>query len=52
MAETAKKIAKECELECKIEGEKYLEKNAEAINNGLDVVMYASKQEELRGLIS
>lgn len=28
--------------------EKYLEKNAEAINNALDVVMYASKQEELR----
>lgn len=28
--------------------EKYLEKNAEAINNSLDVVMYASKQEELR----
>ena len=26
----------------------YLEKNAEAINNALDVVMYASKQEELR----
>lgn len=28
--------------------EKYLEKNAEAINNALDVVMYASKQEELQ----
>ena len=28
--------------------EKYLEKNAEGINNALDVVMYASKQEELR----
>ena len=28
--------------------EKYLEKNAEDINNALDVVMYASKQEELR----
>lgn len=26
----------------------YLEKNAEVINNALDVVMYASKQEELR----
>lgn len=26
----------------------YLEKNAEAINNALDVVMYASKQEELQ----
>lgn len=28
--------------------EKYLEKNAEVINNALDVVMYASKQEELQ----
>lgn len=28
--------------------EKYLEKNAEVINNALDVVMYASKQEEWR----
>lgn len=28
--------------------EKYLEKNAEAINNALDIVMYASKQEELQ----
>lgn len=28
--------------------EKYLEQNAEIINNALDVVMYASKQEELR----
>lgn len=28
--------------------EQYLEKNADVINNALDVVMYASKQEELR----
>lgn len=28
--------------------EKYLEKNAETINNALDAVMYASKQDELR----
>lgn len=28
--------------------EKYLEKNADVINNALDVVMYASKQDELR----
>ena len=32
--------------------EKYLEKNADAINNGLDVVMYASKQDELRNYTS
>lgn len=32
--------------------EKYLEKNAESINNGLDVVMYASKQDELRNYTS
>ena len=32
--------------------EKYLEKNADAINNGLDVVMYASKQDELRDYTS
>lgn len=31
--------------------EKYLEKNAETINNALGVVMYASKQEELRDYI-
>lgn len=28
--------------------EKYLEKNADAINNALDVVMYASRQDELQ----
>ena len=28
--------------------ERYLEKNAEDINNALDIVMYSSKQEELR----
>lgn len=32
--------------------EKYLEKNAESINNALDVVMYASKQDELRNYTS
>lgn len=32
--------------------EKYLEKNADAINNALDVVMYASKQDELRNYTS
>lgn len=32
--------------------EKYLEKNADAINNCLDVVMYASKQDELRNYTS
>ena len=32
--------------------EKYLEKNANAINNGLDVVMYASKQDELQDYTS
>lgn len=32
--------------------EKYLEKNADAINNALDVVMYASKQDEMRDYTS
>lgn len=32
--------------------EKYLEKNADAINNALDVVMYASKQVELQDYTS
>lgn len=32
--------------------EKYLEKNAVDINNGLDVVMYASKQDDLRNYTS
>lgn len=32
--------------------EKYLEKNADVINNCLDVVMYASKQDELRNYTS
>lgn len=32
--------------------EKYLEKNADTINNALDVVMYASKQDELRDYTS
>lgn len=32
--------------------EKYLEQNAEIINNALDVVMYASKQDELRNYTS
>lgn len=32
--------------------EKYLEKNADAINNCLDVVMYASKQDELQNYTS
>lgn len=32
--------------------EQYLEKNADVINNALDVVMYASKQEELRDYAS
>ena len=32
--------------------EKYLEQNADTINNALDVVMYASKQEELRDYTS
>ena len=32
--------------------EKYLEKNAESINNALDVVMYASKQDELQNYTS
>lgn len=32
--------------------EKYLEKNADTINNALDVVMYASKQEELQDYTS
>lgn len=31
-----------------IDFENYLEKNADVINNSLDVVMYASKQDELR----
>lgn len=32
--------------------EKYLEQNADVINNALDVVMYASKQDELRDYTS
>ncbi|UWH94773.1 MAG: hypothetical protein [Bacteriophage sp.] len=32
--------------------EKYLEKNADVINNALDVVMYASKQDELQDYTS
>ena len=32
--------------------EKYLEKNAESINNALDVVMYASQQDELQNYTS
>lgn len=31
--------------------EEYLEKNADAINDALDVIMYASKQEELRDYV-
>lgn len=32
--------------------ESYLEKNAEDINNGLDVIMYASRQDELRDYLN
>lgn len=32
--------------------ESYLEKNAEDINNALDVIMYASKQDELRDFLN